>query len=140
MPYWIIFALLSAVFASLVAIFGKIGISKLDTTLATTVRAIIMAVFLVTTSFFLGKGKFLVNLDRNAFTFILLSGVAGALSWIFYFAALKLGPASAVAALDRLSVVFVFIFSILFLSEKFTVLSAFGALFISLGAILMVVK
>ncbi|OGG17007.1 hypothetical protein A3D77_03720 [Candidatus Gottesmanbacteria bacterium RIFCSPHIGHO2_02_FULL_39_11] len=140
MPYWILFSLLSAVFAALVAIFGKIGIGKLDTTLATTVRAIIMALFLVGTSFFLGKDKFLTDIDRSAFTFILFSGIAGALSWIFYFSALKLGPASAVAALDRLSVVFVFIFSLLFLSEKFTVSGALGALLISLGAILMVAR
>lgn len=140
MPYWILFALLSAIFAALVAVFGKIGVSKVDTTLSTTVRAIIMAVFLIGTSFFLGKGKFLGDIDKNAFTFILLSGVAGALSWIFYFTALKLGPASGVAALDRLSVVFVFIFSLLFLSEKFSPLSALGVLLIFLGAIFMVIR
>ncbi len=135
---WIIFALLSAITAALVAIFGKIGVSGIDTTLATTVRAIIMALFLIIVSFTLGKFQFLNTINNKALGYIVLAGISGALSWLFYFLALKFGPASGVAALDRLSVVFVLIFSVLFLAEKLTAYKLLGAILITLGAILMI--
>jgi bacterial/archaeal transporter family protein len=137
---WIIFALLSAASAALVAIFGKIGISNVDSTLATTVRALVMAFVLLVTSFSLGKLKLLSTLDNKALFFIIISGLAGALSWFFYFYALKLGPATGVAALDRLSVVFVLILAALFLGESLTLRSGIGAILLTLGAILMVLK
>jgi transporter family protein len=135
---WIIFALLSAITAALVAIFGKIGVSGIDSTLATTVRAIIMALFLIVVSFALGKFELLKTINSKALTFIILAGISGALSWLFYFLVLKLGPASGVAALDRLSVVFVLIFSVLFLAEKLTLYKLLGAIMITIGAILMI--
>jgi transporter family protein len=135
---WIILSLLSAVSASLVAVFGKIGVSNLDSTLATTVRAIIMAFFLILISLFMGKFELIKTIDNRAMIFIILAGISGALSWLFYFFALKIGPASGVAALDRLSVVFVLILSILFLAEKLTLYKFLGALLITLGAILMI--
>ncbi len=138
MATWIIFALGSAIFAALVAIFGKIGIAGIDPALATTVRAIIMAVFLAFVALFLGKWQFLGTITLKPFTFIVLSGIAGALSWLFYFVALKYGPASGVAALDRLSVVFVVIFAILFLAEKLTWKILIGAALITAGALFMV--
>lgn len=136
-PLWIIFALCSAGFAALVAIFGKVGITGVDSTLATTVRAVVMAVFLVIVALSLGKWQMISTINGKLFLFIVLSGVAGALSWLFYFVALKTGPASGVAALDRLSVVFVLIFAVLFLAEKFTWNSAIGAGLITIGALLM---
>lgn len=140
MELWIIFALLSAGFAGLVAVLGKIGIQNIDATLATTVRALVMAGFLVTVSLSLGKAKLLSTIDSKAFLFIVLSGIAGALSWIFYFVALKTGPATAVAALDRLSVVFVVILAVLFLGESLTWKSGLGVLLLTAGAILMTLK
>lgn len=140
MPIWIIFALLAAVSAAGVAIFGKVGISNLDSTLATTVRAVIMAAFLVMVSLSFGKQHLLSTIDNKALAYIALSGVAGALSWLFYFFALKFGPASSVAALDRLSVVFVLILAALFLGEGLSVKSAAGALLLTIGAILMTIK
>lgn len=137
---WIVLSIVSAAFASLVAILGKIGIAKLDTTLATTVRAIVMAVFLIAASLALGKFQFIHDIESKAFLYIALSGVAGALSWIFYFWALKLGPASGVAALDRLSVVFVLIFAVIFLAESLSWKSATGAALIAIGAILMTLR
>ncbi|MCB9802910.1 EamA family transporter [Candidatus Nomurabacteria bacterium] len=137
MQLWIVYALLSAGFAALVAIFGKIGIQNLDSTLATSVRAVVMAGFLVIVSFFLGKFELLSTIHSKALIFIVLSGVAGALSWLFYFFALKHGQATGVASLDRLSVVFVLIFAILFLGEKLTWLKAIGAILLTGGAILM---
>lgn len=137
---WIFMALLSAGFASLVAIFGKIGLQDIDSTLATTVRAIIMAAFLALVSVSLGKTKFLSAIDSKTLFFIALSGIAGALSWLCYFFALKLGPASGVAALDRLSVAFVLIFAVLFLGEIATAKSIIGAILLTIGAILMSIK
>lgn len=135
---WIILALLSALFAALVAIFGKLGLGGIDTTLATTIRSIIMAAAL--TIFAVSLGKFdLSRVDGKALLTIALSGLAGALSWLFYFAALKTGPAPAVAALDRLSIVFVLILAILFLGEALTWKTGLGALLIMSGAILFAV-
>lgn len=132
-----IFALLSAVFAALVGIFGKVGLKDLDTTLATAVRAVIMAGFLVLMALSLGKWDIIASIQGKPLLFIALSGIAGALSWLAYFAALKLGPASGVAALDRLSVVFVLIFAVAFLAETLTWKNALGAVLITGGALLM---
>jgi transporter family protein len=140
MEIWILYALLSAVFASLVAIFGKIGLQDIDSTLATTVRAFVMALFLFFVSLSLGKLDFLHTIKNKTLYFIILSGVSGAMSWLFYFFALKTGIASGVAALDRLSVVFVVIFALIFLGEKLSLYTAFGAIFITIGAILMILK
>lgn len=137
---WILLALISAFFAALVAIFGKIGISRIDSTLATTVRSLVMAGFLVFTSLALGKVKLLTTLDRRAMLFILLSGIAGALSWLFYFSALRSGPASGVAALDRLSVAFVFVLAILFLNESWDWRAIFGVVLLTGGAVLMSIR
>ncbi len=140
MPTWIFFAILSAISAALVAIFGKIGIKDLDTTLATTIRSIVMAGVLVITSLALNKFHLVGEVSNKALTFIFFSGLAGALSWLFYFQALKTGPTAAVASLDRLSVVFVLILAALFLGEGLTWKSGLGASLITLGAILMTLK
>ena len=134
---WITLSLLSAGFAALVSIFAKVGLQGIDTTVATTVRAVIMAGFLVIVALSLGKLSFGSLPQGKELLFIILSGIAGALSWLAMFAALKVGPAPGVAALDRLSVVFVLVFSILFLGTQFTWKAAAGAGLIVLGALLM---
>lgn len=134
---WILYAFFSAIFAALVAIFGKIGINNVDSTLATTVRAMIMALFLIITSFSLGKFHLLSTIKSEALIFITLSGVAGAISWLFYFLALKQGTATGVSGIDRLSIVFVLIFSVLFLSQKLTWQTSIGAILMAAGAILL---
>lgn len=133
---WIIYAILSAFFAALVAIFGKVGISNIDTTLATTVRSFIMFIFLAIISLNLGVLNNLKLIDSKALTFITLSGIAGALSWLCYFYALRNGPAAGVAALDRLSVVFVLILSVIFLAQSLNIKNILGAVFITIGAVL----
>lgn len=137
---WIFYALLSAVFASAVAIFGKIGLKAIDPTLATAVRAVIMAGFMVCAAFALGKfnGFHLNNFTGREWLLIAVAGVAGAMSWLFYFTALKVGPAPGVAALDRLSVVFVVVLAAVFLGEALTWKTALGALLITAGAMLFV--
>jgi bacterial/archaeal transporter family protein len=140
MSTWIVLGLLSAGFAALVAIFGKIGIKDVDSTLATAVRAVVMAVFLVGVGLIMGKHKLLSTLQSRPLLFIILSGVAGAMSWLCYFLALRTGPVAGVAALDRLSVVFVVILAALFLAEPFTWKTGTAAVLISVGAFLMVWK
>lgn len=135
---WILYALLSAGFAAAVAIFGKLGLSGVDSTVATTVRAVVMAVFLTVVVLALQKVSLIKTLDNKALTFIVCSGIAGALSWLFYFLALKTGPATPVAAVDRLSIVFVAILAALFLGEALTVKTIAGVLLIIGGAVLLV--
>lgn len=139
---WLLYALLSAVTAALVAIFGKIGLGGVNPMLATAVRAVIMALVTVIFAFSLGKfrGFALLTLSGGEWLWIILAGLAGALSWIFYFYALQMGQATSVAAIDRLSIVFVFILAIILLGEKFSWQAGIGALFVVLGAILMTWK
>lgn len=135
---WIFYALLSAFSAALVAIFGKIGISNIDNTLATTVRAFIMLVFLSLISLILGSFNNIKNIDSKALLYITLSGIAGATSWLFYFYALKKGPVAGVAALDRLSIVFVVLLSVLFLNQTLTFKTIIGATLLTIGAVFLV--
>ncbi|MDU2063946.1 MAG: EamA family transporter [Sporomusaceae bacterium] len=136
---WLIFALLSAVTASLVAIFGKIGLQSVDANTATAVRSIVMAIFLIAVVVYQGNLKQipLVIADKKTFTFIVLSGIAGALSWLFYFLALKYGKVAQVAPIDKLSVVIATILAVIVLGEKINLLNGIGVGFIALGAVLV---
>ena len=137
-----LFAFLSAISAALVAIFGKLGLKTLDSTLATTVRSIIMAVFLILTSLALKKfGGFSGGaVGFKEWLFIFLAGIAGALSWLFYFAELKYGNVSKIVAIDRLSLIFVVIFAAMFLGEAVGWRAAAGAVLMVGGAILITLK
>jgi bacterial/archaeal transporter family protein len=137
MAPWVVYALLAAVFAALVAIFGKVGISGIDTTAATAIRAVVMAVLLVTVALVLGKAGAVKDVSGRTLTFIVLSGVAGALSWLTYFLALRHGPVVGVAAIDRLSIVFVLLFAIAFLGDPFTWKGALGVILVVAGSILL---
>ena len=134
---WIFYAIGSAVFASLVAIFSKIGLKGIDSTMATTVRAVVMALFLVIVSLSLRKFSCLESIMGKSLVFIILSGIAGALSWLFYFFAIKQGSVSGVVAIDRTSVVFALILAALFLGEAFTIKTALGGALILGGALLV---
>lgn len=139
---WILFAFLSAITAAFVALFGKMGLKGVDATLATTLRGVVMALFLVVASLMLGKFRdFHFNdLSGKEWGFILLAAIAGALSWLFYFLALKTGTATKVAAIDRTSILFIVLLAALFLGESFTTKSAVGVLFIAGGAMLLVLS
>ena len=136
--FWILFGFLSALFAALVAIFGKIGVKNIDTTLATTVRAVIMALFLIIVSLILGKQSLISQINSKAMLFIVLSGVSGALSWLSYFLALKIGEVKGVAVLDRFSVVLVILLAALFLGESITVKNWIGMILITAGLLLFI--
>ena len=139
MSPWLIYALLSAITAAAVAILGKIGLQHLDANTATAIRAIVMAIFLVGVVVVQGKLN-LINTffnDKKALLIIALSGVAGALSWLFYFMAIKEGKVSQVAPIDKLSVVFAIIFAAIIFGEKISLLSAIGVAMIAAGAVLV---
>ena len=135
---WVILAVLSAFFAALVAIFGKIGLERVDPTVGTAARAIIMTLFILTLLITTGKGHQLTQFTSRDMGFIVLSGVAGALSWLFYFAALKLANASQVAIIDRAGVLIVIVLSVLFLGEKLTPKTATAAILIFIALLLIV--
>lgn len=135
---WIILALVSAITGALVAIFGKVGLNNFDVILGVTVRAIIMAIFLIVVLLLSGKFQLLNTIDNKSLGYIFLASISGVLSWLAYFLALKFGPASGVAALDKLSVVFVLIFSVVFLAEKLTLYKLLGVILMIIGAILIV--
>lgn len=132
-------AVLSAFFAALVAIFAKIGLQGVDSDVATAVRAVVMMVFITTFVISIGKGSQLTQLTSKDVGFIVLSGIAGALSWLFYFAALKLADASKVAPIDKASILFVLVLSALFLSEKITPKIAIAGVLIFIGVLLLAV-
>lgn len=137
---WIVYALLSAFFASLVAIFGKIGLRSVDTTIATTIRAIIMATVLILITFSIKKfnGFSVTSLSGKEWMYISIAGIAGALSWLCYFIALKQGTVVHVAAIDRSSVLLATLFAVLFLGESLTWKSGLGVICIAIGTILMI--
>ena len=139
---WLILAGLSAIFAALVAIFGKVGLENVDSTTATAIRAIVMAIFLIGAIFIFGKVPEISKVLQNhkALLFITFSGIAGALSWLFYFLALKIGPVSGVVSIDKLSLVFALILASLFLGEHITLKSGIGICLMVAGAILIVLK
>ncbi len=138
---WLIFALLSAFMASLVAIFGKIGLQNLDANTATAIRAIVMALFLFVVIVVQGKLNQIsvVMADHKAIFFIILSGIAGGASWLFYFLALKLSSVDKVVPIDRMSVAFAILLAAIFLGEKITLKVAIGAALIVIGAIFVAI-
>ncbi len=139
MSTWLIYALLSALTASLVAIFGKIGLQHLDANSATAVRSVVMALFLVGVVVVQGKMSLVSDIlaDKKALAFILLSGVAGALSWLFYFMAIKSGNVSQVAPIDKLSVVFAVVMAVLLFGEKVSLVAGAGVVLITAGALMV---
>lgn len=139
MSLWLVYALLSAACAALVAIFGKMGLQQLDANTATAIRAVVMAIFLFVVILVQGKLPMLSGFwaDKKALLFILLSGIAGALSWLFYFMAIQLGPVSKVAPIDKLSVVFAVVLAVLIFGEKLSLVAAGGVILISAGALMV---
>lgn len=139
---WLVFAILSAITASLVSIFGKIGLQSVDANVATAVRSIIMAIFLLTVVIIQGKVSKIPELvsDKNTLLFIALSGVAGALSWLCYFLALKYGTVAKVAPIDKLSVVIAVILSVIILGEEISKGTILGVFFITIGVIIIAIS
>lgn len=137
---WVFYALLSALFAAATAILAKIGIKDVDSNLATAIRTIVIILFAWGIVFYQGTAKQITNISRFSLVFLILSGIATGLSWLFYFRALQLGPASRVAPIDKLSLIFTVILAGIFLREKLTVGIVVGSILMSIGAILSALK
>ena len=134
---WIVWALLSAVFAAATALLAKVGVAHVDSNLAMALRTSVVVVFAWGIAFALGKHGEIGSLDRRTLLFLTLSGLATGLSWICYFRALQLGPASRVAPLDKLSVPLVMVFAWLLLGRGLTVPAVLGGLLITAGAVVI---
>lgn len=134
---WRVFAIASAFFAALTAIFGKVGVSEINSDLATFVRTIV--ILLVTALLIWARHEWQRpdGLSPRGVLFLVLSGIATGLSWLCYYRALQIGPASRVAPIDKLSVIFVVVFAVSFLGEKLTWKVGIGSVLITLGAALM---
>jgi len=136
---WWIYALLSALFASLTAIFAKIGVTHVNSNLATAIRTVIILMVAWGIVFFRGEYKSLHTLSKHNLFFLVISGLATGLSWIFYFKALQLGKVSQVAPVDKLSVALTILLAVVFLGEAISWKSAIGALLIITGTIVLIV-
>jgi transporter family protein len=136
---WQAYALGSAFFAALTALFGKLGVLELPSNLATLIRTAVILLLCAAIAGWQGELGGLREVSGRAFGWLLLSGLATGGSWLCYYHALKLGPASRVAPIDKLSVVFVAILAVLFLGEKLSLKAALGCGLIAAGAVLMAV-
>ena len=135
---WILFAILSSVFAALTTILAKVGIDGVNSNLATAIRTVVV-VFMAGGMVFLTHGqKGLFDIGRKSWIFLILSGLATGASWLCYYRALQLGPASKVAPIDKLSIVITLVLAFVFLHEEFTVKTAIGAILITAGTLIMI--
>ncbi len=137
MNNWLIYAFLSALFAAFTAILAKIGIKDVNSNLATAVRTVVILLFAWVIVFAQGTHKDLSTISKGSMIFLILSGIATGLSWLFYFRALQLGEASKVSPIDKLSLVLTIILAAMILKEKITPLILIGAVLMSAGAILI---
>lgn len=136
---WISLGLVAALGGAGVAIFGKLGLTAVDPTLATTLRSVVMTTILVGVSSATGafRPSTMAAVGSRAWTFILLAGFSGAVSWLAYFAALRIGAAAQVASIDRLSLVFVMLFGALLLGERYGWRGWTGVALVVLGILLI---
>lgn len=137
---WFIYAVLSAVFASLTSILGKIGIEGINSNLGTAIRTIVVLIMAWVMVFITRKHHEIKNIDKKSWVFIGLSGLATGLSWLFYYRALQDGQASIVVPIDKLSIVITVAFAYLFLKEKLSKKSFLGLVMIVLGTMALLVK
>ena len=135
---WMIFAVLSSVFAAATSILAKIGIEGVNSNLATAVRTVVVLIMAWAMVFITNTQGGLSAITRRSWIFLILSGLATGASWMCYYKALQLGEVSRVAPIDKMSIVLTLIMAFLFLHEKFTVKSAIGSVLIAAGILVMV--
>ena len=135
---WLVFALLSAVFAALTSILAKVGIEGVNSTLATAVRTVVVVAMSWGMVFLTHTQSGLPDISRKSWLFLILSGLATGASWLCYYRALQIGEASKVVPVDKLSVVITLILAFVFLHEKFTLKAGIGAALITIGTLVMV--
>ena len=137
---WQVWALLSAVFAALTAIFAKIGVEDINPDLATFIRTVIVLISFSLILFATGQFSHPGPISQKTWLFLVLSGLGTGASWLCYFRALKLGPATLVAPIDKLSVVLVALFGVVFLGERPSATGWFGIAMIAAGAVILAIK
>lgn len=135
---WAVFALLSAVFAALTSILAKIGIEKVDSTLATAIRTVAVVGMSWLMVFITNAQSGITQISRKSWIFLILSGLATGASWLCYYKAIQIGDVSKVVPIDKLSVVFTLVLAFIFLHEEFNIKSVIGAILITAGTLFMV--
>lgn len=135
---WMIFAVLSAVFAALTSILAKIGIEGMNSNLATAIRTIVVVIMAWDMVFLTHAQNGLAEISKKSWIFLILSGLATGASWLCYYKALQMGDASKVVPIDKLSVVITLILAFVFLHEQFTAKSLIGCILIGAGTLIMV--
>lgn len=134
---WQFWAVLSAVFAALTAIFAKVGVETVNSDFATFIRTVVILAVLAAILFATGQFQPLASISSRTYAFLGLSGLATGASWICYFRALKLGQAAQVAPIDKLSVVLVAVFGVVFLGERLSGTNWLGVGLVAVGAVLV---
>jgi len=134
---WLIFALLSAIFAAATSILAKIGIKDVDSNLATAIRTTVILVFTWGIAFAQKSVNQIFTLNKVSITFLILSGIATGLSWLFYFRALQLGSASRVVPIDKLSLVITIVLAAIFLKENISFQVVVGAILMTIGTLVI---
>ena len=135
---WILCALLSAFFAALTSILAKIGLQDINSNLAVAIRTIVVLIMAWALVFISGKHTEIVHIGQKSLLFLVLSGIATGLSWLFYYRALQMGEASRVMPIDKFSLVFGMIMAFIILKEAVTVKTIFGGLFITIGTFILI--
>ncbi len=134
---WLIYALLSAVFAACTSILAKVGIEGVNSNLATAIRTVVVVVMAWGMVFLTNAQNGISDITQRSWLFLILSGLATGASWLCYYKALQIGEASKVVPIDKLSVVITLVLAVIFLHEQFTWKSALGAILISAGTLLL---
>jgi transporter family protein len=137
---WLLWAVLSAIFAAVTAIFAKVGVAGLNSDLATLIRTAVVICVLVALVSATGQWQPLQEISTRTWVFLVLSGLGTGASWLCYFRALKLGDAARVAPIDKLSVVFVAVLGVTFLGERLSGVNWAGVALIAAGAVLVALK
>lgn len=137
---WLYWALLSAVFASLTAIFAKIGLQGVNSDFATLIRTVVILIAIIWFVYFTGKWSSPLSLAGKTWAFLTLSGLATGASWLCYFRALQIGDAAKVAPVDKLSVVLVALFAVVFLGESPSIKDWFGIALVAAGVIILALR
>ena len=135
---WLVFAILSAVFAALTSLLAKVGIADVNSTLATAIRTVVVLAMSWGMVFLTKAQSGLAEISRRSWIFLILSGLATGASWLFYYRALQLGEVSKVAPIDKMSIVITLVLAFVFLHEQFTVKSLIGAILLTAGTLVMV--
>jgi transporter family protein len=135
---WLVFAILSAVFAALTSILAKVGINGVNSNLATAIRTVVVVILAWGMVFLTHAQTGLSEISRKSWLFLILSGLATGASWLCYYRALQMGEASKVVPIDKMSVVITLVLAFVFLHEEFTAKSLIGCIFIGIGTLVMV--